>query len=386
MAGKKGKCPGCGTIMQIPSGNVAAPPPPPPQQAFAFDTPPAAEEEAPVRSPRRASVPGGKKKGLVVAGLGALLLAVVAGGGWAVYALFFAGSADDDFHYLPDNTQGIVRIQLAQLLDSPSFQQIKKEFPAVELADAQAKSKLGLLPQEIETVTIAGGSKGGTTDAVIVLRAKKELDPQTMKQGNEGATYTEEKVGKHVVHKCSEDSNSFCVVTKNLAIGGPSESLKRVLSRDARPKLSDGLTRLLAQVDPAKSISVVVNVQDIDVQDKVTVGGGLSFDARAIKEQVKDVDGLAAQVHFADKIGIHAVLVCKDAPTANRFRKLTEGAPAMAAQFAALPKEITDVLDAVQVVAKDNTMTVDLSFDIGPVLRAAKNMQMPGAGPVPPGP
>jgi len=163
LAGRRSKCPACGTTLTVPNGSdaYAAPAQMPPAAPMPMGgTAGNAYEYAPAgTSP--ASL-GGKAKFKKMAVLSAVVLgvgAVVAVGGWFLYSLVFGPSSlgSDDLKYLPDNCHTVASFRPDEYLESSIAKELKKtlEVKDEQDLDTQLEESLGIRGKDISQIVFA---------------------------------------------------------------------------------------------------------------------------------------------------------------------------------------------------------------------------------------
>jgi hypothetical protein len=365
LAGRKSKCPTCGTVFQIPGAAPPAPapytgappparssPPRPPAPPPALDEPPTFLDQAPPEA-----APPTRRKGLppvvllsAAAGGGLLLLAGAAG---LVWWLFFSGSGiDDDVTYLPSDSQLVGSLRVDQLVNSEFYKQIKKEIGGddAESFEKGLEKTSGLAVANIERITY-GGLISGSTEYVVVVRTKQPVKAADLIANNKHTGFKEAKVGRFSLQENGADS--FCVVEDRRVIYGDAKALRAVLERDKKPELSDGLRAAMKQTDFGQTLAVAVNFKDL--RDKLPDLGPSKEAMEAVGfDIVNSIDGLAVKANVGADAAVSVTVVCGDAKGAEDVRKVLDGALVLARRSKAVPKELADLLDAPTSVSGSN--------------------------------
>jgi hypothetical protein len=88
------------------------------------------------------------------------------------------------------------------------------------------------------------------------------------------------------------------------------------------------------------------------------------------------VETAAINLSFSSDLRINAVSACKDAQTADEYRKMADGGIVMAKKFAGeqMPKGVTEFLDGIKIAAKDNRLTAEVTVKVATFLPLAKEI------------
>src|SRR5262249_3036898 len=143
----------------------------------------------------------------LMAAAAVLLLAALGGGGWYLWGRLAARVAND-LKFLPDHSDLVVSVNLASLLDSKFYQEIKAEMSGMdEKAELEFQKLSGLTWADISRVT-AGVSFEDTEGAVLVIRTKRAVTANDILAKKRGGDYKEVKAGKYIIHEM-EGKESF---------------------------------------------------------------------------------------------------------------------------------------------------------------------------------
>jgi hypothetical protein len=319
MAGKRGKCTECGTIMVIPAaGNLPAGGPKSARRTAGAAPPVKTRPRRPEPEDEddEADAPSGRNP-LVLAGVGLALVLLLGGGSWAAYKFIFNGDsqplasqaqlAQDDrgkllpgstgpvvaptnpapppstgakppditptptptptvptaiaadwssgLQFLPDPCQLLVSIRVNQVATSAALKQLEAMLPFVTEGKKEFKDKAGMDVADIEYVLVGASAKDATY--AMVVWSRMPVTPKQLMDSAKDQTFTEEKVGRFTLYKAApEDSSSFCPVAEQVTVVGPSEMLKKILERDRKAELSPGLLATMGALNTRSSIFV----------------------------------------------------------------------------------------------------------------------------------
>ena len=210
---------------------------------------------------------GGQRKSSFTSLLGKLIVLalMITAGAYTWPMLFEARSASDDLAFLPEQTNAIVRVDVARFITSPFAQELR---PLVEARIGESleseqipKELLTDLVLDIETVTlgmsIADPKKPNDADVAGVVRFRSEqlLDNLISARMAAEASYEELEDGKTIV---TIDGGALCQFDAHtLAIGKPS-TLRDILGRDGKPaSLSAELQEAYNAADLSHVLTVV---------------------------------------------------------------------------------------------------------------------------------
>jgi hypothetical protein len=387
MAGRRGRCPKCGTVNQLPAagGQLQTAPSPPksaapsrapkpaPAPDVADDEQEAAEEKAP--RPRKGKKKRGNRTMLFVGlGCGALLLLCMGLGGTGAFLWWYLSSPiGEEMTYMPNNCEVIASIRLDQLLASDAYKQVEKEVPMLKQAvsGGEAEKEIGLQISNVERIVV-GGQLGGGGQPVVAVRLKQAVKAEDLTGKIKGKSFTSAKVGSYTLYETpGGNGDGFCVAKPKLIVFGPAKSLREVLQRNKKPDLSPKLSTAMKEADFSKTIVVAAAAPKQGAGKPANIGG-LPIGGNPFAGD-DDVDGVVVQVKVATDVSITLVAICKDSATATvAKRKIDEGLT-KAKAMPNIPPEIGKALDVKSSVSgRKVTLTTDIK--VAPMIKAVKNM------------
>jgi hypothetical protein len=382
LAGQKCKCPQCGTVFLVPvtpvTGVVAQPSPPAPPVFVSPPTTQTTPQAAPPPPPDGAPPPArSRRKPLILGGVAAAVLVALCAGcgisayltsGFGLMSYFRSSPLTDDLKYMPDNTQVITTARVDQLLSSSAWQDLKKEIPEIDAVFE--KQALPGAPGELKPGDVAQVTGGATLDgkeAIIVVHAKKEFTPDEIKKSVPGGSVDEVKTPSgFTIYDAKGQGYFISDKDKKVLVQGKTEVLRKVLERNGKPALSDGMQAALKLADFSSSMAFAVCLKDAKLPGAdPTSAVPLSSDMVKGGEVVaKDIDMIAGQVHFSSDIDVATTLVCKDAKAAEDYRKLVEGSLVLTKKLTAFGlkndnaiKGVSDIVDAMKAASSGNKVT-----------------------------
>jgi hypothetical protein len=255
-AGKRTKCPACGTTLTIPGSS-------PETQAYT-DRPARAarrpaddydrdrgwdeeEGEGPRRrAPRR---PAKRSVWPWVAAAAALLLLV--GGGVGAWLLFFRGSgaAGPDLALVPHDALGFVSVRVADLWNSDAGKKIQEALPP-QFVKEEIEDKLGLAPGDIERATFVMPTQDEKTFWAVVL-ATKDFNKDKMVKSF-GSDTKEEKAGDKTYYVSAAGKRAFHLAGPKLLILGEPDAVKNFVEGKKPPAKSGPLDDALDEAAGGK--------------------------------------------------------------------------------------------------------------------------------------
>jgi phage FluMu protein Com len=397
MAGNKGKCPQCGTILLVPSfsqEDSAAPPEPPrqktrPSQAtIKEDALPSRrraaadyndEDEVPEEADRRPRKSRKKKSrqkspllliGLIGCGFAFLLLCSGVGGlAW----WYFSSSAGDDLVFMPNNCQLLVSIRNDQMMQSAAAQEIKRAIPDVEKnMKADLGKELGISSDDIESVFLGIGST--PKDIVMVVHTKRAFEVKEIISKIPNGNYTESKVGKYRVHDAQNtELPSICMLDQKRAVVGLKQGVHAVLQRDKKPDFSKNMEAAMKCVDFSKSMALAVDVQSLRSQPNLPRNMDVFGGQNNFLNSLTKINAAALQVQVTADIRYDFALLCQDAASANEFKTLVDGFLVQGRNSPLAPKEVKDMLE-LNLKVDGSKLTGHNTIKVAPLLDAYKKM------------
>ncbi|MBY0528311.1 MAG: zinc-ribbon domain-containing protein [Gemmataceae bacterium] len=380
MAGRRSQCPACRTSLMVPGGNGAIAPQPAMAPApMAAPMPYAADGS--VATPRRRL--NLSKKMLVIVGVAVLsfgFLAVAVGGGlW--YFVFSASGPGDEIKYLPNNCQLIGAVRVEQLIASDAYKDIKGALPDREKDwEKDFEKEMGVPVSSIQHVMFGGTLGAGAPDFVMVIRTNKDITASDIIANRKNASFKEDKVGNYTVHEGFSDA--FCLPEKRIVVLAKSkESLKKILERDKKPELSEGLRNAMKHADFSKTVAIAVNFKDIKNKLEEFVPGG----KRTLDDvDLDDIEGVALEAKVGKDIAVTNVALCKDEKSAEDVRKLADGMLVIYKKIKSVPgsKEFREILDTWQASVSKSKVSGTMTVKTELVVKMMKAAQEKSKGTV----
>ena len=288
---------------------------------------------------------------------------------------------ENDFRYLPDNTNLFCIIRVDELLASDYLKKLRKEIPEIDKEFGEVESlvrkEYGLEISNVDRMTM--GTRLGKTGTrpISVFRLKKAVDVKAVLKAREGAglkggralEYKEEKVGAVTWYVSTEKvlPEAFCFPNQTTVVFGSAHDLKPVLERNREPGLSATLQAALKEADSGATLMVALDVK-------------AGFDAlkplldlfKVHAERPEAIDAGSLSIKVGNDVALRGVVVCKDARAAEKVRKQAEAF--RTAELAKLkevppgtfPKGVLDLPTRVKLSTRGNVVeaTASLSPDL----------------------
>jgi hypothetical protein len=345
VAGRQTWCRKCGTVL-APTPLPPSPPAPTPlDQPPPFDWPPSATD-APVAPAERFRMrPSRSKKGaLLLVFLCLVGLGVLGAAGYSVWTILRGSGLGDELKYLPDESQTILSLKVEQLQASAAWKELTREIPTLARVFDTMPGPTVLPADKVAAVTLGG--KFTDNKPVVVVRTKTAMTAADIKSaiGQQPMDYRETKVGRYTLY---EGSATFCPVDSKLIVFADAITLRKILERDGKPKLSEAMQAAVKQADFTKSLALAVSIKDIEFPKPPPPplpkpwGGkedfpkgpgfgprpgpfGLEFLAN-VEKMIKEVEGIALTVHAGSDVELNLTLLCRDSKAADEWRRLVDG-------------------------------------------------------------
>lgn len=344
----------------------------------------------PMNTPRNKLLLGG-------AGAGAAVLLI----GWLLYSwLFSSPKIEDDFKYFPENCSFVFSANVEELLASDAFKKLKKEFPDVEKEmEGDSSNAMGVRPTNFARVSMGGGMEG-SKETIGVIRLKKATTADEIKSKKESkfhkdVKYNEVSVGKNTIHEETYELNfgfgggkgertkgdAFCLLDgKQMIIGESLAAVRKILEREKKTEISDGMKEALKQANFSKTIAWAVNLKALLKDEKAA--DELKRNLRLIpggSDLLKGLHYLAGDVAVGSDLRCNVVLMCEDAKRAEDVKKLIDGTLVLAKttvkEIKEVPAEIAGLLDDIKISQNGTRVIGSLTFKPDAAIQLIKKQQ-----------
>jgi Protein of unknown function (DUF1559) len=280
-AGRNVRCPACQSVLTVPGIVAAVPtaprarrPAPPPtlpaEELFPLDQPVKRKARSPARRPLWPWIAAAVC--LVLLTTGGLLAWVLSGRG--IPGISGAGgvSAPEfpaDLALVPANAQGFAAIRVGDLTDLPDYKMARQFLPPIEAAKlADVESKLGVSIADVERITFVS-TDGEKMEMWGVIALKKPYDSKKIKDLFPPGTQ-EIKHGNATYHLLAVDDPKVAIhfVNDRILVAGTESGVKRCL-KQMDEKTSAGPLAEGLKLAAANHHIVVAGAPPVDVMQKL---------------------------------------------------------------------------------------------------------------------
>ncbi len=431
MAGRKGKCPKCAVINQIPLADGSMPPAPAPapapvpaptrQPAQGLRKQPAAPVPAPVQAEVEEEVigdavaeeaspevpAGGKKKR-------SLMLPALIGGGVLLLSscclctgigawYYFSNGSLDDRKYLPTDTQMVFSIRVEQGMDSDVIKQARKEkIDPDPFDDKGTTATYGLPLSNIDRITVAGSLSDAKP--VTIIRTRKSVKAADLKGAMDKRKFEDVPFLSYTINEITEGgppSKSFCVVESSVVVFADVRTLKYILDRGKEPELSPSMQTALKNADFGATVAFAMDVKAVQTRaerkkDEANELKGVTMmlgkDAEQAQKALAKVEALSGSVSLKSSATINLTAACKDSAGAEEVKKVLDSALAKLKElgdaFPPVKDAINEVTSNTKISQSGSSATVKATLKGDIVAKSVPMMttMMGGMGGKPSGP
>ncbi len=310
---------------------------------------------------------GSGKRPLILAAA-ALGIVLLAGLSWTLLIGSGAGRAADDLNYMADDTDLFLRIQVAEILESPLLTRLLGEHPAFQAVITAIDSESGLTATNIDSVAIgmvgvAGLVSSGSgmpsvgMPATIVVRLREPVDLEklirqfAMQQGIGSAPQKSSLQGNDYYKLSSPGGISLglCVINETTFVAGPSATVETVIRRGnskavRRFDFIDATSQLLIGIAP-------LNRSVFDELIEAATAQGSPTITKASEIARGKITATAWGLSVRDSVDFQALFQFTSADDSARFT------PAIKKSFAELNQQFSSLANAAE---GDQARAVDL--------------------------
>jgi hypothetical protein len=331
LAGRRCKCPECGTSLLVPA--AGADPHPAPGEAEADPLPRRKKKK------NKKPISPALLRTLILGGLLSVLVLV---GAWVVFDWL---PVDRDVKFLPDDLRLVAWLNVDTLTGSEVYKAV-----GLDRFSGEIENQTGLPLANIHHV-ILGANSGG--DQIFVVRTKNPVALADVLAKQRGP-FRENPVGAYRVH--DGPFRSFCQVDNRTLVLGQVNAVHAVLTRDKTPEINPDLIPLIRQVDKKRAFAFAFSTRDYKVNWKAFVG--LSVDP--MKELQKYMHSVLLYVDARSNLDVTALFTCKDAAAADQLRQKVEEGLADVKNLP-VPSSVAQTLQTVRFSEEGSQLTVQLT-------------------------
>lgn len=305
-----------------------------------------------------------------------------------------------DHKFLPDNSDFVFSLKFAQVLNSAAVNTLRKEIPMVEGALGQmkdAKREIGVDLEDIQTVTIGGLLNKKDSPVALMNTATDYTAEKLLNNRNKQGQAAPLKEGTYTIYVI-DAQQAFCVVNKKQILFGPSKSLQEILKRNGPPTFSNELQSAIKSVDFSNPVVAAADFKElknlVPVQKQP---GGRPTDGKRDQKLEGPPPGNggpgmgmafpdppeygAVEISLSNQIHVKGYGFYKDAKPADDTAKLINGFLAVAKMQKDIPPSIIDLLNGIQLSAKDTTLTAQITLTSNTIVALTKDAGKIGAIP-----
>jgi hypothetical protein len=228
------------------------------------------------------------------------------------------------------------------------------------------------------------------------IKANRKVNPNLY-----NFTYREVKAGKHTIYVESysfkpkgilQDGRAFCVVDKNVILySRRHQTLVKILERDKKGKISEGLEAGLKAVGNDGMLALVLDVTKFPSDVKQDMLRGLSGKLPGLADAVDNMRTFTLKGTADDKVKWTASMTCKDEASAGDCRKLADAGIVlikgqlkreMEREFTTpeekeAMKAISNTFDAVKLSTKGAQVNGEVTMDVATAVTILDGMFRP---------
>jgi hypothetical protein len=273
--------------------------------------------------------------------------------------------ADSNLTLAPDNSDVLAVVEFADIIKSPAFQQIAKQFPTIaKQLDQPLNKETKLTPRKIDSVFVAANTT--SQDFVVVINLNDEIEIDDLLSETQQAKET--KIGDYSLFALEQDQ-TLCLVDESTIAVGPKKTLTAVLKRGGEAKLAEVLTSAWENIDENQQISIVAKLDKVVKQNSSAIPAGLPI----TPEMLAKLQTLTFNATTdAKQLTLSANLDCTDAETANQLKGLLDIILKGAQQDSNTPAEIKQALRGLKSSTDEEILAIDYSTDINLLIEQFK--------------
>jgi hypothetical protein len=407
MAGRKGKCPKCGIIIQIPlaDGSMPAPAPSPiapapapvaPAQSLRKQPAPkaveedevveeAAVEEGVVEEAAPEAPKGGKKRSFLlpaIIGGAVLLMSCCTCVPLSVWWYWFTnGTLGSEKKYFPTDTQMVFSVQVDQGMESDLFKKVKGDLKADDfLDDKKSLQEMGLPLSNIKRVTFASGPNN--SDPVIIVRTRKSVKGGDIKSAMDKKKFEEVTFLSNTIYEMTEggktSNDAFCVVESDVVIYADIKTIKVILDRGKAPEMTASMQKALSNTNFNATATVSVDMKSIQAAAERKNKGQASSEAKqaaqmaGVDEKVfAKVEAVSVSLTVTTDVYVYAVVECKDSSGAEDIKKNIDTALSKA-KSADMPGDVKDAMNDIKPYQSGSSVTIKVTIKGDTIAKATK--------------
>jgi hypothetical protein len=341
------------------------------------------EEERPRRKKKRKKKKARSLMGLWVS-LGIVSTLTIMGA--AYFAVAFAlniwpfGGAGEAMKFMPDNCKVLISVKWDEIEKSQLFNDLKNNNPSIEKVlggnsdnEMQFFRKKGIDSLLIGFNSDVGALTGGTPKGCLVATVKESTTgKEALDAHKDASAYKESKIGSYTMYENSKDA--FSVVSSKMIVLGDKDVVSAVLKRDKKPELSEGLKAAMDQISFSKALAIAADTKGALTSSKMPM-----LQMTGVGQAAEEIEGFALQASVTTDLSLDCFLICKSAKGAEDLKKKYEDSVKEASKMGAfLPKEATELMNSVKVSTSGGNLNANVTISGETIKGLAKNPLMAG--------
>jgi len=291
----------------------------------------------------------------------------------------FAG----DLKFMPDSMQFVYSDRIEQERKSGVYGVLKKEFPELGSWPEMVIQGMGGGLKEDDFTQITVGASIDNAQLMAVVRTRKPLSADNIKSSAKGQKFTESKTASGTLYATT--TFAFCVPemdTSLVVVSNSPDALRKVLDRNGKPELAEGMQAAIKLVDLSSDEALALDLRDLKLKMFEKDRSLPPPLAKGLMEICQDVQAIAWQGRYTDVMDITLVMACKNAKTAEDYRKLVDGllvvlkkATAIGQENTLMTKNVEELVDAFKVSNSGNNVNVKVTCKPEEVVKLVKEVQ-----------
>jgi hypothetical protein len=316
-------------------------------------------------------------------------------------AALTAPSRADELKYLPTGTFLLYSLDVKAALKSKLYEEVRSRFKEFDKELGRSREEIGIEVNNMARITAGAASIGDRgQNSIIAVATIKPVTAAEIKAARKpwafqkDFKFTESKVGKHTVYEesysfdldATDDAKplvkgqAFCVVEDNVVLYGRLESVRKVLERNEKVKLSAGAEAGLKAAGLTEPFTMIIDLQAIPERDSTAMQKAFGQVIPGFADVFPSAQTLTVRASAADQLKAVATVYFKDAASAADARKVADaGVVAIKGllkddaqdepDVQKAKKQVRDALGAVKLSSNNTQVSAEIS--VAPEVAAA---------------
>jgi hypothetical protein len=319
-----------------------------------------------------------------------------------------APSRADELQYLPNGTFLLYSLDVKAALKSKLYEEVRSRFKELEKELGRSNEEIGIDVKNMARITAGAASIGWRDqDSIIAVATIKPVTAAEIKTARKpwafqkDFKFTESKVGKHTVYEESysfnfgdktddkprppEKGQAFCVVEDKVVLYGRLGSLKKVLERSEKVKLSPGAEAGLKAAGLSEPLTMIIDLQAIPERDSAEMKKALGQVIPGFADAFANARTLTVRASAADQVKAVATVYFKDAASAADAKKVADGGllaikglladdPQDEPMVQKAKKGAREALGALKLAGKDTQVSAEIALEPAVAAEVARSL------------